>query len=136
MGRLTTLLSYWTPPRFSAAASPLITDAVTALRATSLPAADDQADQLERSPRGPHGAGGEDGSVGAQLHLVVQLFADLGADAEGRRRRSVPYPAEPATLADQLTVMSTDLLAVGANADSAAQLGHLTERLDALRAVL
>ena len=71
-----------------------------------------------------------------QLHLVVQLLADLGADAEGRRRRPVPYPAEPASLADQLTVMSTDLLAAEANADSAALLGQLTERLDALRAAL
>jgi hypothetical protein len=63
----------------------------------------------------------------------VQALADLGADAEGRPHRAVPFPAEPSTFADQLTVVSADLLDA---TDDAQLLDPLTERLDALRAVL
>jgi hypothetical protein len=74
--------------------------------------------------------------VGEGVHRVIQVFADLGADAEGRPRRPVPYPVESSTLADQLTVVSFDFLAVEASRNSSALLDQLTDRLDALRAAL
>ena len=76
------------------------------------------------------------GSVGEQIHRVIQVFADLGADEEGRHRRPVPYPIESGTLADQLTVVSYDFLAAEAGRNSSVLLDHLTDRLDALRAAL
>ncbi|WP_143175601.1 hypothetical protein [Cryptosporangium aurantiacum] len=115
---MTTLLTYWTPPRFSAAASPLIGEAVTALCSTSAAGVD----------------GVEPGSsVADQLHVVAQVLADLGADAEGRPRRPLPPLTEPAVLADQFTVLGHDLLAAGVVAEA---LDRLTDRLDALRAAL
>ena len=110
--RLTTLLSYWTPPRFSAAASPLIGETVTALCATTRSAADNGV------------------SIADHLHVVVQVLADLGADAEGRPRRVVQRLGDPGGLVDQLTVLSNDVIAAGAATD------ELTDRLDALRAAL
>ena len=111
MGRLTTLLSYWTPPRFSAAASPLLQEATAGLGAVP-----------ERG-----------GTVADQLAAVVQVLADVGADTEGQPRRPVPRAAEPAGMVDQLTVLGEDVVAAGPTAED---LGHLTERLDALRAAL
>ncbi|WP_051569766.1 hypothetical protein [Cryptosporangium arvum] len=115
MGRLTTLLSYWTPPRFSAAASPLVGDAVSALCATS-------------------GSALEEGvSVAERLHVVVQVLADLGADAEGQPRRAVPRMVEPGTLVDQLTVLGDDYVAADPDVE---ELDRVTRGLDALRAAL
>ena len=115
VGRLTTLLSYWTPPRFSAAASPLTGEAVTALCSASGSAVDMGA------------------TVADRLQVVAQVLADLGADAEGEPRRAVPRLPEPSALADQLTVLGEDLVA--AHPDTAV-LEQLTDRLDALRAAL
>ncbi|EXG79969.1 hypothetical protein CryarDRAFT_1024 [Cryptosporangium arvum DSM 44712] len=115
VGRLTTLLSYWTPPRFSAAASPLVGDAVSALCATS-------------------GSALEEGvSVAERLHVVVQVLADLGADAEGQPRRAVPRMVEPGTLVDQLTVLGDDYVAADPDVE---ELDRVTRGLDALRAAL
>jgi hypothetical protein len=43
---------------------------------------------------------------------TVQRLADLGTDAEGRPRRSVPR-LDPAVLADQLAVMLDDIARTG-----------------------
>ncbi|WP_344651345.1 hypothetical protein [Cryptosporangium japonicum] len=112
---MTTLLSYWTPPRFSAAASPLLVDAVSALCVTSGSALD------------------EGVTVADRLHVVVQVLADLGADAEGQPRRAVPRTAEPGALVDQLTVLGNDLVAADPDAE---ELDRVTRSLDALRAAL
>jgi hypothetical protein len=69
-------------------------------------------------------------SVADHLQVVVQVLADLGADAENRPRRVVPRLSEPAVLADQLTVLGNDLAAAGGGTE------ELTHRLDALRAAL
>lgn len=113
--RLTKLLSYWTPPRFSAAASPSSEAAVIALCAGA---------------GSPPAAGT---SVADALSAVAQVLADLGADAEGLPRRAVPRAAEPGGLVDQLTVLGNDLVAAGPGADV---LDRVTDRLDALRAAL
>ncbi|MFG1921172.1 hypothetical protein [Cryptosporangium sp. NPDC048952] len=115
--RLTTLLSYWTPPRFSAAASPSLADAASAVSPAAM------------TPSPVEGGA----TVAGCLHLVVQALADLGADAEGQPRRAVPRMAEPGTLVDQLTVLGNDLVAAGADAS---ELDRLTDRLDALRSAL
>ena len=115
VSRLTTLLSYWTPSRFSAAASPLTGEAVAALCASSGSAVDDG------------------GTVADKLQVVAQVLADLGADAEGRPRRTVPRLSEPAVFADQLLVLGNDLAAAGAAPDA---LDRVTDHLDALRAAL
>ncbi|TQS40521.1 hypothetical protein [Cryptosporangium phraense] len=114
---MTTLLSYWTPPRFTAAASPLLVEAVTAL-CTS---AGSPPDVAERA------------TVGDELQLVAQVLADVAADAEGRRRRPVPPVTEPGTIADQLTVLGNDVAAAGL---APTALDPLTDRLDALRSAL
>ncbi|MFB9321882.1 hypothetical protein [Cryptosporangium minutisporangium] len=115
---MTTLLSYWTPPRFSAAASPLLGDAVTALRSSSAASVDGEVPGC---------------SVADQLHVVAQVLADLAADAEGRRRRPLPRPGEPSVLADQFAVLGNDLLT--ADVDPAL-LDRLADQLDTLRAAL
>lgn len=46
--------------------------------------------------------------AGVAGHLV-QVLADLAADAEGRRRQPVPRPDTDLALADQLAVMAYDL---------------------------
>lgn len=46
--------------------------------------------------------------AGVAYHLV-QVLADLGADAEGRPRRDVPRPESDLLLADQLLVMAYDI---------------------------
>ncbi len=62
---------------------------------------------------------------------AVQRLADLGADAEGRPRRSVPR-LDPAVLADQLAVMLDD---IGRTGDPAAIDAGAAE-LAALRTAL
>jgi hypothetical protein len=47
------------------------------------------------------------------LYALVQRLADLGADAEGRRRRRVPRLSD-LSLPDQLRVVADDLLAANA----------------------
>jgi hypothetical protein len=72
-----------------------------------------------------------DGTRGDVTAAVVQRLADLGADAEGQPRRTVPRLAD-ISLADQLTVMVDDLLRT---ADPAA-LHAATAELTSLRATL
>jgi hypothetical protein len=45
-----------------------------------------------------------------RAHALLQLLADLAADAEGRPRRPVPRE-HPMVLPDQIRVMADDLLA-------------------------
>jgi hypothetical protein len=47
-----------------------------------------------------------------RMYALVQLLADLAADAEGRPHRQVPR-AHDVLLPDQLRVMADDLLAAG-----------------------
>ncbi|MFI5955297.1 hypothetical protein [Cryptosporangium sp. NPDC051539] len=117
VGRLTTLLSYWTPPRFSAAASPLVEETVASLGVRSRTPVDD----ARRD------------TVGDNLQAVAQVFADLAADAEGRPRRPVPRLPDPGVLADQLVVLGADVVAAGLEPNV---LDDLTARLDTLRASL
>lgn len=42
-------------------------------------------------------------------HHLVQVLADLGADAEGRLRQPVPRPDSDLVLPDQLVVMAYDI---------------------------
>jgi len=50
-------------------------------------------------------------------HVVAQRLADVAADLEGRRRRSVPRLADSA-VGDQVAVTGHDLLAAAAAADA------------------
>jgi hypothetical protein len=45
------------------------------------------------------------------LHRLVQLLANLAADAAGERRRTVPRLGNDLALPDQLRVVAADLLA-------------------------
>jgi hypothetical protein len=45
------------------------------------------------------------------VFALVQELADLGADAEGRPRRTVPRPPYDLALPDQVAVMAADLRA-------------------------
>jgi hypothetical protein len=47
------------------------------------------------------------------MYALVQHLADLGADAEGRPRRTVPLAEHALVLPDQLAVMTADLLLAG-----------------------
>jgi hypothetical protein len=64
------------------------------------------------------------------MYALVQRLADLGADAEGRPRRTVPRPGHDLVLPDQLAVMVADLLLTGdagaldAAADEVAEAAH------------
>jgi hypothetical protein len=62
---------------------------------------------------------------------TLQRLADLGADAEGRPRRSVPWLG-PAVLPDQLAVMLDDIARTG----SPAALAAADDELAALRTAL
>ncbi len=46
--------------------------------------------------------------AGVARHLV-QVLADIGADAEGRPRQAVPSPESDLVLADQIAVMAYDI---------------------------
>ena len=67
-----------------------------------------------------------------RAYVLVQLLADLGADAEGRARRPVPREHDM-ILPDQLRVMADDLLAAS---PSAAVLAEATTAVNALKASL
>jgi hypothetical protein len=56
---------------------------------------------------------------------VVQRLADLGAAAEGQPRRLVPRLADT-VLADQLAVLTDDILRTGSPAAEAALAAELT----------
>jgi hypothetical protein len=64
------------------------------------------------------------------VYALVQRLADLGADAEGGPRRTVPVPEHALVLPDQLTVMAADLLLTGdagalaVAADEVAETAH------------
>jgi hypothetical protein len=62
-------------------------------------------------------------------YAVVQLLADLGADAEGRERRPVPREHDM-ILPDQLRVMADDLLAADPSPEL---LAEATAAVDDLR---
>jgi hypothetical protein len=64
-----------------------------------------------------------------QMYGLVQLLADLGADAEGRPRRAVPREHDM-ILSDQLRVVADDLLALE---PPPVALARATEAVDALR---
>ncbi|WP_422773296.1 hypothetical protein ACN28C_10445 [Plantactinospora sp. WMMC1484] len=49
---------------------------------------------------------------GDRVHRLVQFLADLGADAAGEPRRSVPRLENDLALPDQLRVVVADLVAV------------------------
>ncbi|WP_412748502.1 hypothetical protein [Krasilnikovia sp. M28-CT-15] len=63
---------------------------------------------------------------------LVQRLADLGADAEGRLRRTVPRLTDP-VLPDQVRVTADDLLAAEPGEDVLEQAGA---EVDALRRAL
>ncbi len=63
---------------------------------------------------------------------LVQLLAELGAEAEGRPRRVVPREHDM-VLPDQIRVMADDLLAAS---PSSAVLASAAASVDALRAEL
>jgi hypothetical protein len=67
-----------------------------------------------------------------RAYALVQLLADLGADAEQRPRRPVPREHD-LILPDQIRVTADDLLAAG---PSALVLDEATAAVDALRASL
>jgi hypothetical protein len=69
------------------------------------------------------------GGAAEQMFALVQLLADLAAEAEGRPPRPVPRERD-VTLPDQLRVMTDDLLAAG---PSPAMLAKATEAVDAVR---
>ncbi|MCY1142976.1 hypothetical protein OWR29_33700 [Actinoplanes sp. Pm04-4] len=68
-----------------------------------------------------------------RTYALVQLLADLGADAEGHPRRPVPREHDM-ILPDQLRVMADDLLAAGpsdaALDEAAAAVDDLRHNLD------
>jgi len=64
-----------------------------------------------------------------QTYALVQLLADLGADAEGRERRVVPREHD-LILPDQLRVMADDLIAA---APPPAVLATAASAVDELR---
>ena len=64
-----------------------------------------------------------------RTYTLVQLLADLGADAEGRPRRPVPREHDM-ILPDQLRVMADDLLATD---PPPAVLDEATAAVDELR---
>jgi hypothetical protein len=64
-----------------------------------------------------------------RTYALVQLLADLSADAEGQPRRPVPREHDM-ILPDQIRVMADDLIAA---APSAAVLTEAAEAVDALR---
>lgn len=66
-----------------------------------------------------------------QIRGVLQVLADLAADAEGRPRRPVPALA-PHGLGDQVLVLGHDLLAVASPDARAAGLSALIELRRAL----
>ena len=65
-----------------------------------------------------------------QMYGLVQLLADLGADAEGRPRRAVPREHDM-ILPDQLRVMADDLLATD---PSPLVMAEAAEAVNTLRA--
>ena len=67
-----------------------------------------------------------------RTHTLVQLLADLAADAESRPQRPVPREHDM-ILPDQIRVMADDLLAAG---PPHALLTTATEAVDALRRAL
>jgi hypothetical protein len=64
-----------------------------------------------------------------RTYALVQLLADLGADAEGRPRRPVPREHDM-ILPDQIRVMADDLVAAG---PQPAVLAEATGAVEALR---
>jgi hypothetical protein len=63
-----------------------------------------------------------------RMYALVQLLADLAADAEGRERRAVPR-VHDMVLPDQLRVVADDLLAAGAPAGVLAEAAEAVERV-------
>ncbi len=61
----------------------------------------------------PHGTRGD------LVHHLVQSLADAAADAEGAPRRAVPRLDTDLALADQLAVVSDDLVRAGPSAEVA-----------------
>lgn len=70
---------------------------------------------------------------GDRAYALVQLLADLGADAEGQPRRPVPREHDM-ILPDQLRVMADDLLAADPSAtvltEATAAVNDLRHSLD------
>jgi hypothetical protein len=63
-----------------------------------------------------------------QVYGLVQLLADLAADAEGRERQVVPR-VHDMVLPDQLRVMADDLLAAGAPPERVAEATEAVNRV-------
>ena len=72
------------------------------------------------------------GERAERMYVMLQLLADLAADAEGRPRRPVPVES-PVVIPDQLRVLADDLLAAG---PSAGGLAEAAAAVDAVRAGL
>jgi hypothetical protein len=65
------------------------------------------------APRWGAPAADGSGTRGDAVYRLIQRLADLGADAEGRVRRTVPRLDNDTALPDQLRVVAADLVAAG-----------------------
>ncbi|GIM92830.1 hypothetical protein [Paractinoplanes toevensis] len=72
------------------------------------------------------------GQKAEQVYALVQLLADLDADAEGQPRRPVPREHDM-ILPDQLRVVADDLLAAG---PAESVLAEAAAAVDAVRSAL
>ena len=76
----------------------------------------------------PAAAGSVPATRADLVYALVQRLADLGADAEGRPRRSVPRSTDLA-LPDQLRVMADDLIAASPGDEILARAAKEVEAL-------
>ncbi|MGC4804344.1 hypothetical protein [Micromonospora sp. DT233] len=86
-----------------------------------------------QQPRWAATAGGGNVSRADLVHRLVQELANLGADAEGRPRRTVPRLDNDLALPDQLRVVTADLLAADPPAEA---LARAAAEVTATRAAL
>jgi hypothetical protein len=80
----------------------------------------------------PQAAGSAAQTRAELVYALLQRLADLDAEAEGRRHRVVPHHGD-LVLADQLRVLSDDLLAAGAPDET---LTLARDEVDAVRRAL
>jgi hypothetical protein len=85
------------------------------------------------APRWAARATGADAARADVVHRLVQLVANLSADAEGEPHRSVPRLDNDLALPDQLRVVAADLLCAGPPAEI---LAAAAAEVTAVRAML